>query len=162
MLLHSQQTQIAGGSGHRDSCCTAHSIAHACHERLTQGTTLQEDLIGQERDKAGDERQRAKLHQQWLEQQDAQQVAQLLEGVRNGFRRKRAGDLLDENVSTCFNIALFINNCAMFPLVTAQSSHCAVTHQLCACLQLYLHCVSTHDPNICSRTILEVEYMFPT
>lgn len=60
---------------------------------------MQEDLIGQEKDKKGDEGRRAKLHQQWLEQQDAQQVAQLMQGVRNGFRRKRAGDFLDEDVS---------------------------------------------------------------
>lgn len=57
-----------------------------------------EDLIGQEKENKGDEARRARLHQQWLEQQDAQQVAQLLQGVRNGFRRKRAGDLLDEDV----------------------------------------------------------------
>lgn len=65
---------------------------------------LQEDLIGQEKERKGDEARRAKLHQQWLEQQDEQQVAQLLQGVRNGFRRKRAGDLLDDDVMppTCF------------------------------------------------------------
>lgn len=57
-------------------------------------------MIGQGKDRAGDESRRARLHQQWLEQQDAQQVAQLMAGVRNGFRRKRAGDLLDEDVST--------------------------------------------------------------
>lgn len=61
---------------------------------------LQEDLIGQEKERAGDESRRAKVHQQWLEQQDARQVAQLMAGLRNGFRRKRAGDLLDEDVST--------------------------------------------------------------
>lgn len=61
---------------------------------------LQEDLIGQERDRKGDEALRAKLHQEWLEQQDAQQVAQVMQGVRNGFRRKRAGHLLDHDVSS--------------------------------------------------------------
>lgn len=60
-------------------------------------------MIGQEKDRKGDEARRAKLHQQWLEQQDAQQVAQLMQGVRNGFRRKRAGDLLDEDVSSQVN-----------------------------------------------------------
>lgn len=64
---------------------------------------MQEDLIGQEKDRKGDEVRRAKLHQQWLEQQDALQVAQLMQGVRNGFRRKRAGDLLDEDVSAQVN-----------------------------------------------------------
>ena len=64
---------------------------------------VQEDLIGQEKDRKGDEVRRAKLHQQWLEQQDALQVAQLMQGVRNGFRRKRAGDLLDEDVSARVN-----------------------------------------------------------
>lgn len=64
---------------------------------------MQEDLIGQEKDRKGDEARRAKLHQQWLQHQDAQQVAQLLQGVRNGFRRKRAGDLLDEDVSPQVN-----------------------------------------------------------
>ncbi|DBA81996.1 TPA: hypothetical protein ACH3X1_007699 [Trebouxia sp. C0004] len=59
-----------------------------------------EDLIGQEKERAGDESRRAKVHQQWLEQQDAQQVAHLMAGLRNGFRRKRAGDLLDEDVGT--------------------------------------------------------------
>ncbi|KAL0051020.1 hypothetical protein WJX82_000735 [Trebouxia sp. C0006] len=59
-----------------------------------------EDLIGQEKERAGDESRRAKVHQQWLEQQDEQQVAQLMAGLRNGFRRKRAGDLLDEDVGT--------------------------------------------------------------
>ncbi|KAA6429962.1 MAG: hypothetical protein FRX49_00394 [Trebouxia sp. A1-2] len=62
-----------------------------------------EDLIGQEKDRAGDESRRAKVHQQWLEQQDAQQVAHLMAGLRNGFRRKRAGDLLDEDVGTDYD-----------------------------------------------------------
>ena len=68
-----------------------------CHQARVE---LQEDLIGQEKERAGDESRRAKVHQQWLEQQDEQQVAQLMAGLRNGFRRKRAGDLLDEDVST--------------------------------------------------------------
>ena len=66
---------------------------------LTFFQAVQEDLIGHGKDRAGDESKRAKLHQQWLEQQDDRQVARLLEGVRNGFRRKRAGNLLDEDVS---------------------------------------------------------------
>ena len=66
-------------------------------------------MIGQEKDRKGDEARRAKLHQQWLEQQDAQQVAQLMEGVKNGFRRKRAGDLLDEDVSPPENSQAILN-----------------------------------------------------
>ena len=58
-------------------------------------------LIGHERDKAGDEALRRGLHAQWLERQDDDAVAQLMEGVRSGFRRKRAGDLLDEDVRSC-------------------------------------------------------------
>ena len=59
---------------------------------------MQEELIGHEKDKAGDEGKRAKLHQQWLEKQDEQELAKLMDGVRNGFRRKRAGDLLLDDV----------------------------------------------------------------
>ena len=59
---------------------------------------LQEDLIGHGKDKAGDERRRLEMHQQWLEQQDQQQLAKLVDGVRNGFRRKRAGDILLDEV----------------------------------------------------------------
>ena len=59
---------------------------------------LQAGLIGHERDKAGDEALRRDLHAQWLERQDDDAVAQLMEGVRSGFRHKRAGDLLDEDV----------------------------------------------------------------
>ena len=62
------------------------------------GMVMQEELIGQEKDKAGDEAKRAKLHQQWLEKQDEQELAKLMDGVRNGFRRKRAGDLLLDDV----------------------------------------------------------------
>ena len=65
----------------------------------TSASNLQEDLIGQEKESKGDEARRAKLHKQWLEQQDEQQVAQLLQGVRSGFRHKRAGDVLDEDVN---------------------------------------------------------------
>ena len=84
---------------------------------------LQEDLIGQEKERAGDESRRAKVHQQWLEQQDAQQVAHLMAGLRNGFRRKRAGDLLDEDVSSWFPQALTI-----FTRVTAVGYYCRHAH----------------------------------
>lgn len=60
----------------------------------------QEDLIGHGQDKAGDERRRLEMHQQWLEQQDQQHLAKLMDSVRNGFRRKRAGDILLDEVRT--------------------------------------------------------------
>lgn len=69
-----------------------------CFRSLIQAVAAQAELIGHEQDKAGDEKLRARLHQEWLQQQDAHQVEQLMNGVRNGFRRKRPGDLLDENV----------------------------------------------------------------
>jgi len=84
---------------------------------------LQEDLIGQEKERAGDESRRAKVHQQWLEQQDAQQVAHLMAGLRNSFRRKRAGDLLDEDVSTWR-----LQSLTIFTRVTAVGSHCTHAH----------------------------------
>ncbi len=62
---------------------------------------LQAGLIGHERDKAEDEVLRRDLHAQWLERQDDDAVAQLMEGVRSGFRRKRVGDFLDEDVRSC-------------------------------------------------------------
>lgn len=81
----------------------SHSCGVAGNSKTTSQSCAQEDLIGQEKEKKGDEARRARLHQQWLEQQDAQQVAQLMQGVRNGFRRKRAGDLLVEDVSPHVN-----------------------------------------------------------
>ena len=85
----------------------------------------QEDLIGQEKERAGDESRQAKMHQQWLEQQDAQQVAHLMAGLRNGFRRKRAGDLLDEDVSTCFQQSL-----TAFTHITAVESYCTHSYSI--------------------------------
>ena len=73
---------------------------------------VQEELIGQEKDKAGDEAKRAKLHQQWLEKQDEQELAKLMDGVRHGFRRKRAGDLLLDDV--CALLTVFCCFCAAF------------------------------------------------
>ena len=84
---------------------------------------LQEDLIGQEKERAGDESRRAKVHQQWLEQQDAQQVAQLMAGLRNGFRRKRAGDLLDEDVSIWH-----LQSPTILHRVTAVDHYCTHAH----------------------------------
>ena len=62
------------------------------------GPALQAGLIGHQGDRAGDEVLRRRLHAEWLEKQDQDAVAQLMDGVRNGFRRKRAGDLLAEDV----------------------------------------------------------------
>lgn len=73
-----------------------HALWHYCTGQVL--LAVQEELIGQEKDKAGDEGRRAKLHQQWLEKQDEQELAKLMDGVRNGFRRKRAGDLLLDDV----------------------------------------------------------------
>lgn len=91
---------------------------------------MQEELIGQEKDKAGDEAKRAKLHQQWLEKQDEQELANLMDGVRNGFRRKRAGDLLLDDVRaplTAFcSAALLLLTVAFYELsLRTRSSHTA-------------------------------------
>lgn len=59
---------------------------------------MQKDLLGDEveRERKRDEKNRAALHARWLEEQDAGQVEQLLQGVHNGFRRKRKGVFGDE------------------------------------------------------------------
>ena len=59
--------------------------------------TLQEDLIGHERERKGDERLRAEAHAQWLAQQDEADVKRLMDGMKSGFRQpKRPGFLLEE------------------------------------------------------------------
>jgi hypothetical protein len=80
-------------------------------------------LIGQEKERVGDESRRAKVHQQWLEQQDAQQVAHLMAGLTNGFRRKRAGDLLHEDVSTWL-----LQSLTAVTHITAVGSYLTHTH----------------------------------
>ena len=58
---------------------------------------MQEDLIGHERERRGDERLRAAAHAQWLAQQDEVDVQRLMDGMKNGFRKpKRAAFLMDE------------------------------------------------------------------
>ncbi|KAK9829129.1 hypothetical protein WJX72_004046 [[Myrmecia] bisecta] len=57
-----------------------------------------EGLIGAEAEKRGDSKRRAALHAQWLEEQDEAQVQQIMDGIKNGFRRRRgpAGFLDDD------------------------------------------------------------------
>ncbi len=64
---------------------------------------VQEDLIGHERERKGDERKRAEAHAQWLAQRDEQDVQQLMEGMRNGFRKPKGPSFLqDEATPTPF------------------------------------------------------------
>jgi hypothetical protein len=42
---------------------------------------------------------RARVHAEWVAKQEEQQVKDLMEGLKNGFRRKRRAGLLDDDVS---------------------------------------------------------------
>ena len=57
---------------------------------------MQEDLIGHERDRKGDERLRAEAHAQWLAQQDERDVQRMMEGMRNGFRKPKGPSFLQD------------------------------------------------------------------
>ena len=61
---------------------------------------LQKELIGHEKERKGDEKRRRALHAEWLAQQDEQQVQQLMDGVRNGFRRRKGPAFLQDDVRT--------------------------------------------------------------
>lgn len=68
-----------------------------CWETPSLRLLLQEDLIGHEKERKGDERRRAEAHAQWLAQQDEADVKRLMDGMKNGFRQpRRPGFLLEE------------------------------------------------------------------
>ena len=62
-------------------------------------TLPQVDLIGKAKETGKDVKLRRLLHQQWEQQQDDKELAQVMAGLKNGFRRKRAGFLGDDDVS---------------------------------------------------------------
>eukprot|EP00884_Botryococcus_braunii_P014837 jgi/Botrbrau1/23354/Bobra.0051s0012.1 len=59
-----------------------------------------EDLIGHETDGRHDEKMRARLHAEWAAKQEEQHIKGLMEGLKNGFKRKRRAGLLDEDEGT--------------------------------------------------------------
>ncbi|KAK9828267.1 hypothetical protein WJX74_006117 [Apatococcus lobatus] len=75
-----------------------HSDSGSDHDDDDDHDNVLKDLLGDEgeQERKRDEKDRAALHARWLEEQDAGQVEQLLQGVHNGFRRKRKGVFGDE------------------------------------------------------------------
>lgn len=59
---------------------------------------LQEDLIGAGTERRGDERKRAALHAEWAAGRDEDEIKELLEGVKGGFRKRRRGGALADEV----------------------------------------------------------------
>ena len=59
---------------------------------------MQEDLIGAERERRGDEKRRAALHAEWAAGRDEDEIKELMEGVKGGFRKRRRAGALDDAV----------------------------------------------------------------
>ena len=59
---------------------------------------IQEDLIGAERERRGDEKRRAALHAEWAAGRDEDEIKELMEGVKGGFRKRRRAGALDDAV----------------------------------------------------------------
>ena len=67
---------------------------------------MQEDLIGAERERRGDEKRRAALHAEWAAGRDEEEIKELMEGVKGGFRKRRRAGALDDAVR---HVAFFGN-----------------------------------------------------
>lgn len=61
---------------------------------------VQKGLIGHEKDRKGDEKRRRALHAEWLAEKEEQQVQEILQGVRHGFRRRKGPAFLQDDVSS--------------------------------------------------------------
>jgi len=69
--------------------------------RNGEGGRPQADLIGAGSDRRGDEKKRAALHAEWVAGRHEQDIQELLEGVKGGFRKRRRGGALDDAVRPC-------------------------------------------------------------
>ncbi|KAK9843452.1 hypothetical protein WJX81_003239 [Elliptochloris bilobata] len=54
------------------------------------------DLIGAGTERRGDERRRAALHAEWAAVRDEEDIKELMEGVKGGFRKRRRAGALDD------------------------------------------------------------------
>ena len=62
-------------------------------------SSVQEDLIGYERERKGDAKRRAEAHAAWLEKEDERDMKRLMDGIQNGFKRRKGHEMLDVEVS---------------------------------------------------------------
>ncbi len=64
---------------------------------------MQADLIGTAKEGERDDRKRARLHAAWLQEQDQDDMARVVAGVRRGWQRPNAANGLfdDDEVRPC-------------------------------------------------------------
>ena len=66
---------------------------------------LQADLIGTAKEGERDDRVRARLHAAWLQEQDRDEMAKVVAGVRRGWQRPNAANGLHDDDEVCTAIS---------------------------------------------------------
>ena len=125
MFLHAHARRSSYHWCRRCCCCRlARQLAAACQHSLfttppppTTTTIcclpcpplprlLQADLIGKGKETATDRKMRQLLHRQWADAQDDKELAQVMRGLKNGFRRRHGAGFLDDDVSRLLGAVL--------------------------------------------------------
>lgn len=65
---------------------------------LACALVLQEDLIGEVKERKRDHKVRDAAHHEWLDQQDARDMAKVVDGIQRGFRQVRKQGFGDDEV----------------------------------------------------------------
>ena len=107
---------------------------------------LQADLIGKGKETATDRKMRQLLHRQWADAQDDKELAQVMRGLKNGFRRRHGAGFLDDDVSRllagvcCGDVRLWCSTVVWRCAVATAALLCR--NQALPCLRLTaFHCM---------------------